>query len=171
MKALTICVWLSVRQLHREFLRAGANVMQTFTFYASDDKLVNRGWKVALTVSVCFFPLSLSTAVKAIEQLCSLFDQYQSCRADCCAPLLLDFRASRSTRLPVTSPGRWPMRETHWSLEESVRPPLTWAARARLKWRPSLRNKLTSLWRRTWTSSLQRSVQCQWWQMYSFSDD
>ncbi|XP_068430793.1 betaine--homocysteine S-methyltransferase 1 [Clinocottus analis] len=33
----------AVRQLHREFLRAGANVMQTFTFYASDDKLENRG--------------------------------------------------------------------------------------------------------------------------------
>ena len=33
----------SVRQLHREFLRAGADVMQTFTFYASDDKLENRG--------------------------------------------------------------------------------------------------------------------------------
>lgn len=29
--------------LHREFLRAGADVMQAFTFYASDDKLVNRG--------------------------------------------------------------------------------------------------------------------------------
>jgi len=33
----------AVRQLHREFLRAGANVMQTFTFYASEDKLDNRG--------------------------------------------------------------------------------------------------------------------------------
>ena len=33
----------TVRQLHREFLRAGADVMQTFTFYASDDKLKNRG--------------------------------------------------------------------------------------------------------------------------------
>ncbi|XP_030625030.1 betaine--homocysteine S-methyltransferase 1 isoform X3 [Chanos chanos] len=32
----------AVRQLHREFLRAGANVMQTFTFYASDDKLENK---------------------------------------------------------------------------------------------------------------------------------
>lgn len=32
-----------MRQLHREFLRAGADVMQTFTFYASDDKLKNRG--------------------------------------------------------------------------------------------------------------------------------
>ena len=36
-------VLLSVRQLHREFLRAGADVMQAFTFYASDDKLENRG--------------------------------------------------------------------------------------------------------------------------------
>ena len=34
---------LSVRQLHREFLRAGSDVMQAFTFYASDDKLENRG--------------------------------------------------------------------------------------------------------------------------------
>ncbi|KAL9986130.1 hypothetical protein ACROYT_G000217 [Oculina patagonica] len=33
----------AVRQLHREFLRAGADVMQTFTYYASDDKLQNRG--------------------------------------------------------------------------------------------------------------------------------
>lgn len=33
----------SVRQLHREFLLAGADVMQTFTFYASDSKLGNRG--------------------------------------------------------------------------------------------------------------------------------
>ncbi|CAL8387868.1 unnamed protein product [Boreogadus saida] len=33
----------AVRQLHREFLRAGADILQTFTFYASDDKLENRG--------------------------------------------------------------------------------------------------------------------------------
>ncbi|KAF6031420.1 BHMT [Bugula neritina] len=33
----------AVRQLHREFLRAGSTVMQAFTFYASDDKLANRG--------------------------------------------------------------------------------------------------------------------------------
>ncbi|RMX36655.1 hypothetical protein pdam_00015005 [Pocillopora damicornis] len=32
----------AVRQLHSEFLRAGADVMQTFTFYASKDKLENR---------------------------------------------------------------------------------------------------------------------------------
>jgi len=33
----------AVRQLHREFLRAGSDVLQAFTFYASDDKLDNRG--------------------------------------------------------------------------------------------------------------------------------
>lgn len=33
----------AVRQLHREFLRAGSDVLQALTFYASDDKLKNRG--------------------------------------------------------------------------------------------------------------------------------
>jgi len=33
----------AVRQLHREFARAGSDVMQTFTFYASEDKLENWG--------------------------------------------------------------------------------------------------------------------------------
>jgi len=33
----------AVRQLAREYLRAGADVMQAFTFYGSDDKLENRG--------------------------------------------------------------------------------------------------------------------------------
>jgi len=33
----------AVKQLHREFLRSGSDVMQAFTFYASDDKLSNRG--------------------------------------------------------------------------------------------------------------------------------
>jgi len=40
----------AVRQLHREFLRAGADVMQAFTFYASDDKLSNRGNKAEATL-------------------------------------------------------------------------------------------------------------------------
>lgn len=40
-----------MRQLHREFLRAGSDVMQTFTFYASDDKLENRGHTQRFTVS------------------------------------------------------------------------------------------------------------------------
>uniref|UniRef100_I3KAP1 Betaine--homocysteine S-methyltransferase 1 n=1 Tax=Oreochromis niloticus TaxID=8128 RepID=I3KAP1_ORENI len=39
----------AVRQLQREFLRARSNVMQTFTFYASDDKLENRGNNLKLT--------------------------------------------------------------------------------------------------------------------------
>jgi len=33
----------AVRQLHRDFARCGADVLQTFTFYASEDKLDNRG--------------------------------------------------------------------------------------------------------------------------------
>lgn len=37
----------AVLQLHREFLRAGSDVMQTFTFYASEDKLDNRGNEAA----------------------------------------------------------------------------------------------------------------------------
>ncbi|XP_050803016.1 betaine--homocysteine S-methyltransferase 1 [Gopherus flavomarginatus] len=41
----------AVRQLHREFLRAGSNVLQTFTFYASEDKLENRGNYVADKIS------------------------------------------------------------------------------------------------------------------------
>ena len=46
----------TVKQLHREFLRAGADVMQAFTFYASDDKLKNRGNQASsqYTVSVLF---------------------------------------------------------------------------------------------------------------------
>merc|ERR1712003_496000 len=35
----------AVKQLHREFLRAGSDVCQAFTFYASEDKLKNRGNK------------------------------------------------------------------------------------------------------------------------------
>jgi len=37
----------AVKQIHREFLRAGADVLQAFTFYASEDKLSNRGNKAA----------------------------------------------------------------------------------------------------------------------------
>merc|ERR550514_2262848 len=37
----------AVRQLHTEYARAGADVMQTFTFYASEDKLKNRGNEAA----------------------------------------------------------------------------------------------------------------------------
>jgi len=42
----------AVRQLHREFLRAGADVMQAFTFYASEDKLVNRGNQAGVKIGV-----------------------------------------------------------------------------------------------------------------------
>ena len=42
----------AIRQLHREFLRAGADVMQAFTFYASEDKLVNRGNEAGKKIGV-----------------------------------------------------------------------------------------------------------------------
>merc|ERR1711990_658595 len=42
----------AVRQLHREFLRAGADVMQAFTFYASEDKLTNRGNQAGVKIGV-----------------------------------------------------------------------------------------------------------------------
>jgi len=45
-----------VRQLHREFLRAGADVIQTFTFYCSEDKLEISGNVASITVSTKPFP-------------------------------------------------------------------------------------------------------------------
>ena len=42
----------AIRQLHREFLRAGADVMQAFTFYASEDKLINRGNEAGKKIGV-----------------------------------------------------------------------------------------------------------------------
>uniref|UniRef100_A0A2K6CR74 Betaine--homocysteine S-methyltransferase 1 n=1 Tax=Macaca nemestrina TaxID=9545 RepID=A0A2K6CR74_MACNE len=56
----------AVRQLHREFLRAGSNVMQTFTFYASEDKLENRGNYVLEKIS--YFE-HVEEAVWAVETL------------------------------------------------------------------------------------------------------
>lgn len=48
-----------MRQLHREFLRAGSDIMQAFTFYASDDKLENRGNEAQSKYSVCYSVLHL----------------------------------------------------------------------------------------------------------------
>lgn len=42
----------AVRQLHRDFLRAGSDVMQAFTFYASEDKLTNRGNEAGKNIGV-----------------------------------------------------------------------------------------------------------------------
>jgi len=42
----------AVEQLHREFLRCGSDVMQAFTYYATEDKLNNRGNKVGETIGV-----------------------------------------------------------------------------------------------------------------------
>ena len=37
--AVVKCAVFSVEQLHRDYLRAGSDVMQTFTFFATDDRL------------------------------------------------------------------------------------------------------------------------------------
>lgn len=44
--------FFSVRQLHREFLRAGADVMQAFTFNATEESIVSRG----VSIKVGFNP-------------------------------------------------------------------------------------------------------------------
>merc|ERR1712096_64041 len=43
----------AVRQLHREFLRAGADVMQAFTFYASNTGKISSQLAVGLIVQPC----------------------------------------------------------------------------------------------------------------------
>jgi len=42
----------AVRQLHREFLRGGSDIIQAFSFYASEDKLVNRGNNLGQDIGV-----------------------------------------------------------------------------------------------------------------------
>ena len=60
---------ISVKELHREFLRAGSDVMQTFTFYASDDKLGNRGNKAAeIGVQFVYLYVKLVNLEGDIEQ-------------------------------------------------------------------------------------------------------
>ena len=54
----------ALAQLHREFLRAGAEVLQTMTFYASDDKLATVGWPARSTRST-------ATAVKVAREVAS----------------------------------------------------------------------------------------------------
>ena len=60
---------IAVKQLHREFLRAGADVMQAFTFYASDDKLQNRGNEASEKLTVGYIRL-LSIRAYDVSSLC-----------------------------------------------------------------------------------------------------
>merc|ERR1712180_521560 len=57
----------AVRQLHREFLRAGSDVMQAFTFYASEDKLTNRGNKAGKTIGVEAINRAASKLAKRLQ--------------------------------------------------------------------------------------------------------
>ena len=46
-----------MRQLHKEFLRAGADVMQAFTFNGTEESIVSRG----VSIKVFFKPRVLKT--------------------------------------------------------------------------------------------------------------
>ena len=50
-----LCLCFLVLQLHREFLRAGSDVMQALTFFASEDKLDNRGNEAASKYGVSLY--------------------------------------------------------------------------------------------------------------------
>ena len=50
-----LCLCFLVLQLYREFLRAGSDVMQALTFFASEDKLNNRGNEAASKYGVSLF--------------------------------------------------------------------------------------------------------------------
>merc|ERR1711970_463207 len=56
----------AVRQLHREFLRAGSDVMQAFTFYASEDKLTNRGNTAGEKIGVAAINRAASELAKEV---------------------------------------------------------------------------------------------------------
>ena len=59
---MTFVLNQAVKQLHREYLRAGADVCQAFTFYASEDKLKNRGHSAG-SHGVSFVELAISVQV------------------------------------------------------------------------------------------------------------
>ena len=52
----------TVKELHREFLRAGSDVMQAFTFYASDAKLSCRSKETGIKYTVRQTPSSLAVS-------------------------------------------------------------------------------------------------------------
>ena len=52
MKNISIYLIILIYVIKREFLRAGSDVMQAFTFYASEDKLINRGNKAGESIGV-----------------------------------------------------------------------------------------------------------------------
>lgn len=118
-----------MRQLHREFLRAGANVMQTFTFYASDDKLENRGNKLTNTVSSAI----KSHTVMLMSVINLMFHGKYEIVISACLTTEVSFlgRAPRSTRPPAIWPARSPTRAMPWLPEECLRLHPTSAARVR----------------------------------------
>ena len=150
----------AVRQLHREFLRAGSDVMQVgfmqfapmysyfkthaaqyfeydfdqaFTFYASEDKLTNRGNKAGKTIGVEAINRAASKLAKEVEigpGKAHLINKPYICR--------LQMKEEPS-----------PWEDCH-----SVQP--TCQACPRLMCRRSSRSRLMCLSRRAWTSCFVR---------------
>jgi len=58
----------AVKQLHFEMARAGADVMQTFTFYASEDKLKNRGNEAAAKFGAANINAAACTLAQEVAQ-------------------------------------------------------------------------------------------------------
>lgn len=58
----------AVTELHREFLRAGADVMQAMTFYASEDKLNDRGSKTGATIGVNAINVAAANLAKEVAK-------------------------------------------------------------------------------------------------------
>jgi betaine-homocysteine S-methyltransferase len=60
----------AVLQLHKEFIRAGADVAQAFSFYASEDKLFNRGNQAGTIHSVDVINKGAADiAIKAVSEI------------------------------------------------------------------------------------------------------
>ncbi len=58
----------AVHKLHREFLRAGTDVMQAFTFYASEYKLTNRGNKAGVIIGVEMINRETATLAREVRR-------------------------------------------------------------------------------------------------------
>jgi betaine-homocysteine S-methyltransferase len=56
----------AVTQLHREFLRAGSDVLQAFTFYASDDRVERQGNKTGIKFNARDINLAACKLVKEV---------------------------------------------------------------------------------------------------------
>ncbi|KAI3372912.1 hypothetical protein L3Q82_023357 [Scortum barcoo] len=154
--SLTFCLSVSVR----EFLRAGTNVIQTFTFYCCEDKLEISG------------NVTNITGAQINNAACDLASYKSSHDQASCDFLWYNDRTEEKPQVPprfelgsldsesrvltitpwnrcnldvmkikLTWRGRWPMRAMRWWLGVFLRLPVMRQAEVRLRSKPSLRNR------------------------------